>query len=212
MSKEKLSLEEAVDFLFELPDDSSEISDIEDEDDNLDTETTSLSPRIGSSDETRSIHTVPDSFESHEPSNTAIETSLDDNVEKSLTTETSDKTIEKNQPEDSNNSIDSEIAATVLANSKRQVYRWRKKEPPTSIINHSNNFSLPPGDSDTSLPADYFAKFFDDKIFLKLVEETNLFSVQKCSTNINTNLKEMQQFFGTNMLMSVVKMPKFEIY
>ena len=39
MSIKKLSLEEATDFLFELPNDLSEISDLEDEDDNLDTET-----------------------------------------------------------------------------------------------------------------------------------------------------------------------------
>lgn len=71
---------------------------------------------------------------------------------------------------------------------------------------------MAPNDFDALSPADYFAKFFDDKIFRKLVEETNLYSVQKCGSNINTNLKEMQQFFGMNMLMSVVKMPKFELY
>lgn len=97
-------------------------------------------------------------------------------------------------------------------NSKKHFYNWRKKETPTSMINHSNNFSLAPDDFDALSPADYFAKFFDDKIFRKLVEETNLYSVQKCGSNINTNLKEMQQFFGMNMLMSVVKMPKFELY
>lgn len=71
---------------------------------------------------------------------------------------------------------------------------------------------MAPNDFDALSPADYFAKFFDDKIFRKLVEETNLYSLQKCGSNINTNLKEMQQFSGMNMLMSVVKMPKFELY
>ena len=42
MSIKKLSLEEAIDFLFELANDLSEISDLEDEDDNLDTETNFL--------------------------------------------------------------------------------------------------------------------------------------------------------------------------
>ena len=70
---------------------------------------------------------------------------------------------------------------------------------------------MPPDDFDTLSPADYFAKIFGDKIFLKLggqLEETNLYSAQKCGSNINANLKEMQQFFGTNILMSVV-MPDF---
>ena len=115
-----------------------------------------MSPRIGSSDETTSIHTVSDTFELCQPSNTAIETSLDDNVETGLPTETSDKTTKMNQPEVSNNSSDSKIAATVPANSKKHVYRWRKKEPPTSIINNSNNFSLAPDDFDSLSPGDYF--------------------------------------------------------
>lgn len=58
MPKKKLSLEEAVDFLFELPDDLSEVSDLEYEDANLESETTSFSPRTGSSDEAPSIHAV----------------------------------------------------------------------------------------------------------------------------------------------------------
>ena len=165
MSKKKLSLKEAANFLFELPTGLPQMSYHEDKDGNLDTETTSLSPRIGSSDQAPSIHPVSDSFESFEPSNTAIETSLDDNAETSLPTETSDKIAEKNQLEDSNNSSDSGIAATVPANSKKHVYHWRKKEPPTSIINHSNNFSLAPDDFDTLLPADYLAKFLMIKYF-----------------------------------------------
>lgn len=58
MPKKKLSLEETVDFLFELPDDLSEISDLEYEDDNLESETTSFFPRTGSSGEAPSIHAV----------------------------------------------------------------------------------------------------------------------------------------------------------
>ena len=70
--------------MFELSNDSSEISGLENEDDKLDTETTSLSPKIESSDEAPSIHTVSHSFELCEPSSIAIKTSLDNNVETSL--------------------------------------------------------------------------------------------------------------------------------
>ena len=54
-----------------------------------------------------------------EPSNAAVETSLDDNVEMILPTETSDKTTEKNQAEGSNSNIYREMAATMSANSKK---------------------------------------------------------------------------------------------
>ena len=44
-----------------------------------------------------------------------------------------------------------------------------------------------------------------------VVEETNLYKVTEMWLKHNTNLEEMQQFFGMNKLMYVVKMSKFEL-
>ena len=97
------------------------------------------------------MHTVSDSFELREPSNAAVETSLDDNVETILPTETSDKTIEKNQAEGSNKSIYRVMAATMSENSKKICLLLEKERTSTTII-----FFLLPDNFDTLLPADYF--------------------------------------------------------
>ena len=94
---------------------------------------------------------------------------------------------------------------------KKTVYRWRKKEPP--MFNRTfqgDEFSLPARDDMT--PFEYFKLFWNDSITQNLVEQTNLYSVQVTGTSIATNVKEMEQFLGIQMLMSLVRLPSYELY
>ena len=46
----------------------------------------------------------------------------------------------------------------------------------------------------------------------KIAEETNLYSVQKTGTSINTTEKEIEQFPGIQMKTATIHMPNFELY
>lgn len=61
-------------------------------------------------------------------------------------------------------------------------------------------------------PLNYFKTFFDDKIIDKIVNETNLYSVQKDGTSINTSFAEISQFFGIQILSGIVRMPSYRMY
>ena len=92
-----------------------------------------------------------------------------------------------------------------------RVFKWRKREP---VIENTEfrgeSFSPPP--TEIPDPQEYFKIFWDDSIMNNLVEQTNLYSVQKTGKSIDTNLKEMQQFIGINLLMSIVQLPSYTMY
>lgn len=54
-------------------------------------------------------------------------------------------------------------------------------------------------------PLEYFKQIFDTNIIQNIVYQTNLYSVQKNGTSINTNANEIEIFLGIHMVMSVVK-------
>ena len=61
-------------------------------------------------------------------------------------------------------------------------------------------------------PLQYFKLFFTDEAVALITEQTNLYSVQKSYKSIDVNAKEMETFIGTNMLMSIVKLPSYKNY
>ena len=91
------------------------------------------------------------------------------------------------------------------------MYRWRK-QPPIHHLNTLDEFSTPPVDADNISPAGYFEMFWDSSITQKLADETNLYSVQQSGVNMKTTPKEIQQFIGIQMKMSLVHMPNYELY
>ena len=94
---------------------------------------------------------------------------------------------------------------------EKRSFRWRRKEPPIGrTVPAENEFSRPPPEELT--PLEYFRLFWDKTITENIVEQTNLYSVQKNGTSINTNVNEMEQFIGVQMKMSYVSMPKYNMY
>ena len=53
----------------------------------------------------------------------------------------------------------------------------------------------------------YFLFFFPDSLIDLVVENTNLYSVQKTGKNVNNNREEINTFIGSNMLMGIIKLP-----
>ena len=58
----------------------------------------------------------------------------------------------------------------------------------------------------------YFRKFLSHDITERLVDQTNLYSVEKTGESIRTTKEEMEKFIEVRMLMSIVKLPKYEMY
>ena len=98
-------------------------------------------------------------------------------------------------------------------NKQRRTYRWRNREPPVVNDTFSGQaFSLPPESFHELTPMWYFKQFWDEDMMNNLVEQTNLYSVQKTGTTVETTLEEMEQLIGIQMKMALVKMPKVDNY
>ena len=98
-------------------------------------------------------------------------------------------------------------------NSEKYVFCWRNREPPVTNSDFKGAaISLPPQDFDQLTPFWYFTQFWDIDMTNHLVEQTNLYSVQKTGKSTNTNRKELEQLIGIMMKMEIVKMPLYQNY
>ena len=71
-------------------------------------------------------------------------------------------------------------------------YRWGKlKLPLVDTTFKGEPFGAPPVDAENVTPLVYFRGFFGDKLFERIVEQTNLYSIQKTGKCINTTSKEI---------------------
>ena len=128
--------------------------------------------------------------------------------------------LEKMIPCDGSDGSDSDEDAMQAATKQtphegkqKRSYRWCHKQPP--VVDEAfggEEFSLPPEAFADLSPLYYFQQFWDDSITCQLVEQTNLYSVQKTGKSINTTKDEMEQFIGIQMKMSIVKMPRYQNY
>ena len=73
-------------------------------------------------------------------------------------------------------------------------------------------FSQPLENVDKWTPLTYFRKFWSDDITKRLVDQTNLYSVEKTGECIKTTKEEMERYIGAQMLMSILKLPRYETY
>jgi hypothetical protein len=58
-------------------------------------------------------------------------------------------------------------------------------------------------------PYEYFKMFFKDEIFELIVTNTNLYSSQNFENPITTNVDEIRNYIGIELLMSIVSMPAY---
>ena len=75
-----------------------------------------------------------------------------------------------------------------------------------------NSFSPVPDDVAQWTPLKYFKQFWNDKITNMLVKQTNLHSAEQSGVNINTYKDEIEKHIAVQLLMSIVKMPRYEMY
>ena len=87
------------------------------------------------------------------------------------------------------------------------TYRWRQRDIPRFTRNYEEIFSPPPDEPHT--PLQYFSTFFTDDIFELIVENTNLYSVQKTAKSVCTTSDELKTFISMNMIIGIVQMPRY---
>lgn len=71
-------------------------------------------------------------------------------------------------------------------------------------------FSEPPENLDS--PPKYFRTFVDNEIIKNIVNQTNLYSVQKNGSSVNTTVQEIEVFLGITIMSSIIKLPALQMY
>ena len=61
-------------------------------------------------------------------------------------------------------------------------------------------------------PLQYFWMVFTDKLIQDIVENTNLYSVQKTCKSVHTNVAEIKKIIGMNINMGVILLPSVYNY
>lgn len=124
-----------------------------------------------------------------------------------------DKEDSDSKSDDDCNNKTSKNARKTTSNKEKRIYRWRNREPPVVNDTFSGQaFSLPPQNFLELTPMWYFQQFWDEDMMENLVEQTNLYSVQKTGTSVETTVDEMEQLIGIQMKMAIVKMPTVASY
>ena len=69
------------------------------------------------------------------------------------------------------------IPLSAISAAKKHVYRWRKAD----VMQYSRSFTGTFNDVPEKFPSllDYFSKFFSETLLETIVDQTNLYSVQK---------------------------------
>ena len=117
---------------------------------------------------------------------------------------------------DEENEDEDDVPLANLANSSsgsniktaNRVHQWRKHDAPVTDRTFQGIFTEPPEEELT--PLQYFKLFFKDEILNTIVENTNLYSVQKSGTSVNTNKDEILSFIGIHVLMGIVQLPNYK--
>lgn len=89
------------------------------------------------------------------------------------------------------------------------TYNWTKEDIPH--INRDTTFE-PSSNSEVLDPLEYFTKFLSLDIINDIVDQTNIYSTQAMGKCLNTNPKEITDFFSILLFMGVINLPSYEDY
>lgn len=92
---------------------------------------------------------------------------------------------------------------------EKQMYRWSDEEFLHSVDIDEDEFIAP---EELKLPVQYFKYFFSDELIQLIVDNTNLYSVQKSGKSINVNNNDILDFLAIEILMGIVNMPAYTDY
>lgn len=117
--------------------------------------------------------------------------------------------------EQSNESADEDTIEDSTKNeSPDLVYLWSETQQPKVIPNFdSAGKPMHQGFTRLSQPIEYFNRYFDSIIMKKIIDETNLYAMQKNDQNWSPlTTEELQAFLGILIMMGINKLPTLELY
>ena len=82
---------------------------------------------------------------------------------------------------------------------KKHVFRGKEKDPPVFENLHEEAFTEKPTEND--IPYKYFKQFFTDALLRLVVDNTDLYSIQKSGKSMNTTIGEMSAFIRMQFMM-----------
>jgi len=103
-----------------------------------------------------------------------------------------------------------EAAGSSKTGSTSQNVRWHKRRPVCYDVAFKEE-PFPPPPLEDKTPLQYFKQFFDDALIDHLVEQTNLYSVQKAGTSIGLDHNETKMYIGILIMMSIIKLPQMRM-
>ena len=101
---------------------------------------------------------------------------------------------------------------TESSSRSNRPYRWAKKEYHPPDTSFTGPAVIPPHDQDLKSPYEYFQKFVTHDMLDNVVENTNLYSVQKSGVSTNTTRKEIEQVISMFFRMGLVRMSSVRQY
>ena len=105
-----------------------------------------------------------------------------------------------------------DFSTTKPTTKQKRNYRWHKKEFDSPTVDFEGEQALSPVYGSVGTPLQYFKKFISDEMVQLVVENTNLYSVQKNGKSVATTTKEVEQVFGMFFRMGIVCMPGIRAY
>ena len=99
-----------------------------------------------------------------------------------------------------------------LSRWQNHVYQWRKTIPQHANLSFKGEQLTLAEHIDEKTPLQYFECFWKADLNNLIAEQSNLYSVQKSGKSVYTDGIEIQKLIGIQMLMSIVKLPRFEMY
>ena len=143
------------------------------------------------------------------------ESESEDEFDQKIASAQSDSSPNLSASVDNDTSVEDETtnAHPQVSSSIRNVAhtRWRTRAAPQVDCTFTGTLYPPPPQEELT-PLQYFKMFFDDSLIGLLAEQTNIYSVSKSGTSVNTNSKEIEQFLGTLIMMGIIKLPRYRMY
>ena len=109
--------------------------------------------------------------------------------------------------EDESTDADDDITLSAIGAAKKYDYWWRRADVMQCSRSFTGTFNDVP--ENFLSPLDYFSKFFPDTLLEAIVDQTNLYSVQKSLKSVDTNVDKMKTLIGMEILMGIIKSPSY---
>jgi hypothetical protein len=118
--------------------------------------------------------------------------------------------VDQSSSEESDSEYRDEAIEQNLKSKYARPLQWKRKDFDPLDVSFEDKFPDPPDIELT--PYEYVRQFIQPSMIQNLVNETNLYSVQKDCVSINTSVQEIEKMIGIYLKMGLVSMRRTKAY